>query len=242
MNASIASACWSEDRDVSGGIGLLSLRARKEAASSRTPSLPTPEVLYRWGTNHHNIVLLDTIIYVLGFAALHVLLQAYFKDTEPEHKDAKPRLDLLDNAKFWMMVLICLDPEHTRGGPMTHFFQFHTRAFAFISGWVTRNRRPDRYGVQSLGQQVASLLLFVVFFAPVAKYIEPVTGGRFPKSVTEYFAVIYHTLKYPFSHTGTHIWYAQALIFWQLCGFLLVSLQPTAKILDRGLETLSFRP
>ena len=242
VNASIASACWHEDRDVSGGIGLLSLRVRK-AASPPTPSstelLKAWELLERSSHSHPNILLLDSTFAVLGFAALHVLLHAYFKDTSDgsQHKDAKPRLDLLDNAKFWMMVLIC--SQHIPGGPTSPLIHFHTRAFAFVSGWVTRNRRPDRRGVQSfLGHQVASLLLFVSFLGPVAKYLDPETPEGFPKSVAAYLALIYNDLKYPFHNTGTHIWYAQALIFWQLCGFLFVSFQPTSKILDRGLVNI----
>ena len=125
--------------------------------------------------------------------------------------------------------------NHTPCGPSFNLIKFHTRGFAFVSGWVTRNRKPDRRGVRSfLVTQVASLLFFVAFLGPLAKFLNPETADGFPTSLAAYFGLIYNDFKYPFRDTGTHIWYAQALIFWQLCGFLLSGLQRETKILILG--------
>ena len=109
VNASMASACWHEEGDA--GIGLLSLRVRKAGGIKK--QLPEQKIQEAFEncdaltTSYPKQFLLDTLIGVLVMAALHCLLHPLFQDVSARPADAKPRLDLLDNAKFWMLTIIC---------------------------------------------------------------------------------------------------------------------------------------
>jgi len=220
------SAFWYED-DTNAGLGLLSMRAYKNARGNSTYNLVS-------SMRNVEAKFLGTLVFVVGFALSHWLFHPLFK--EQPRPNSKPRLAVLDNAKFIVMIFVVA--VHTDGMPKEQTIYFHTRLLAMISGFVLRNRKPNRQGIRSLlVPHVFGLLLFVAVLGPMSLslLVHRYDGHRkltdfwdqTPRSTGGWLELIYNDFYFPWQEkTGTHIWYMEALILWQICGFLLFPLPP----------------
>mmetsp|Transcript_72459 Transcript_72459/g.169730 ORF Transcript_72459/g.169730 Transcript_72459/m.169730 type:complete len:455 (+) Transcript_72459:99-1463(+) len=219
-------ALWLSD-DADAGLGLLSLRVARAAGKMASARKDVDDSV----SNCDSAFILGVMVFVLCFTGAHRCLQPFFQDT---HKsDSKPRMAVLDNAKFCMLTLVIFN--HTPGTPLYKFVEFHTRLLALISGWVTRNRKPDTAGFRSLGTQALGLFLYVAILGPFARSLRGKNAfgpARFPSSAAEYMSLIVGDFLVPLEpNSGTHIWYMEALIFWQVSGFLLFPFGPAISLL-----------